>query len=61
MLPIQHGRVRTGGCVDRRGFESNWTARWRPGDVEPVRGRALVEGDWAEIQFRGEIKPLAQT
>ncbi|HUD22552.1 MAG TPA: trigger factor [Acidobacteriaceae bacterium] len=23
--------------------------------------RALVEGDWAEIQFRGEIKPLAQT
>jgi trigger factor len=23
--------------------------------------RALVEGDWAEIQFRGEIKPLAET
>ena len=23
--------------------------------------RALAEGDWAEIQFRGEIKPLAQT
>ena len=23
--------------------------------------RPLVEGDWAEIQFRGEIKPLAQT
>jgi len=23
--------------------------------------RALLEGDWAEIQFRGEIKPLAQT
>ena len=30
--------------------------------VEPVEeDRALVEGDWAEIQFRGEIKPLAQT
>jgi trigger factor len=29
--------------------------------VEPVEEeRALVEGDWAEIQFRGEIKPLAQ-
>ena len=23
--------------------------------------RALAEGDWAEIQFKGEIKPLAQT
>jgi trigger factor len=23
--------------------------------------RALTEGDWAEIQFRGEIKPLSQT
>jgi len=23
--------------------------------------RELTEGDWAEIQFRGEIKPLAQT
>ena len=23
--------------------------------------RALAEGDWAEIQFRGEIKPLAET
>jgi trigger factor len=23
--------------------------------------RALVEGDWAEIRFRGEIQPLAQT
>jgi len=23
--------------------------------------RALTEGDWADIQFRGEIKPLAQT
>ena len=23
--------------------------------------RALAEGDWAEIQFRGEMKPLAQT
>ncbi len=23
--------------------------------------RALADGDWAEIQFRGEIKPLAQT
>jgi len=30
--------------------------------VEPVEeDRALTEGDWAEIQFRGEIKPLAQT
>ena len=30
--------------------------------VEPVEeDRALMEGDWAEIQFRGEIKPLAQT
>jgi trigger factor len=30
--------------------------------VEPVEEeRALAEGDWAEIQFRGEIKPLAQT
>jgi trigger factor len=30
--------------------------------VEPVEeDRALVDGDWAEIQFRGEIKPLAQT
>jgi trigger factor len=30
--------------------------------VEPVEeDRTLVEGDWAEIQFRGEIKPLAQT
>jgi trigger factor len=30
--------------------------------VEPVEeDRALAEGDWAEIQFRGEIKPLAQT
>jgi trigger factor len=30
--------------------------------VEPVEeDRALVEGDWAEIQFRGEIKPLVQT
>jgi trigger factor len=30
--------------------------------VEPVEeDRALVEGDWAEIQFRGDIKPLAQT
>ena len=30
--------------------------------VEPVEeDRALVEGDWAEIQFRGEIKSLAQT
>ncbi len=30
--------------------------------VEPVEeDRALVEGDWAEIQFSGEIKPLAQT
>ena len=29
--------------------------------VEPVEEeRALVEGDWAEIQFKGEIKPLAQ-
>jgi trigger factor len=30
--------------------------------VEPVEeDRALVEGDWAEIQFRGEVKDLAQT
>ena len=30
--------------------------------VEPVEeDRALGEGDWAEIQFKGEIKPLAQT
>jgi trigger factor len=30
--------------------------------VEPVEeDRPLVEGDWAEIQFRGDIKPLAQT
>jgi trigger factor len=30
--------------------------------VEPVEeDRALANGDWAEIQFRGEIKPLAET
>ena len=30
--------------------------------VEPVEGdRALADGDWAEIQFRGEVKDLAQT
>ncbi len=30
--------------------------------VETVdEDRALVEGDWAEIQFRGEVKDLAQT
>lgn len=30
--------------------------------VEPVEEeRALVDGDWAEIQFRGEVKDLAQT
>jgi len=30
--------------------------------VEPVEeNRALVDGDWAEIQFRGEVKDLAQT
>jgi trigger factor len=30
--------------------------------VETVEeDRALVDGDWAEIQFRGEIKPLVQT
>ena len=30
--------------------------------VETVEeDRALTEGDWAEIQFRGEVKPLAQT
>ncbi|HZY63013.1 MAG TPA: trigger factor, partial [Edaphobacter sp.] len=30
--------------------------------VEPVEeDRALAEGDWAEIQFRGEVKDLAQT
>ena len=30
--------------------------------VEPVEeDRALANGDWAEIQFNGEIKDLAQT
>lgn len=30
--------------------------------VEPVEeDRVLVDGDWAEIQFRGEVKDLAQT
>jgi trigger factor len=30
--------------------------------VEPVEeDRSLVNGDWAEIQFRGEVKDLAQT
>ncbi|HMF53753.1 MAG TPA: trigger factor [Edaphobacter sp.] len=30
--------------------------------VEPVEeDRTLVDGDWAEIQFRGEVKDLAQT
>jgi trigger factor len=30
--------------------------------VEPVEEeRPLVDGDWAEIQFRGEVKDLAQT
>ena len=30
--------------------------------VEPVdEDRALVEGDWAEIEFRGEMQDLAQT
>jgi trigger factor len=30
--------------------------------VEPVEeDRALIDGDWAEIQFRGEVKDLAQT
>lgn len=30
--------------------------------VEPVEeDRALVDGDWAEIQFRGEVRDLAQT
>ncbi len=30
--------------------------------VEPVEeDRTLVDGDWAEIQFRGEVKELAQT
>jgi trigger factor len=30
--------------------------------VEPVEeDRALADGDWAEIQFRGEVKDLAQT
>jgi trigger factor len=30
--------------------------------VEPVEeDRSLVDGDWAEIQFRGEVKDLAQT
>jgi len=30
--------------------------------VEPVdEDRSLVDGDWAEIQFKGEVKDLAQT
>ena len=30
--------------------------------VEPVEeDRALAEGDWADIQFRGDIKPLVET
>jgi len=30
--------------------------------VEPVEeDRPLIDGDWAEIQFRGEVKDLAQT
>ncbi len=30
--------------------------------VEPVEeDRALVEGDWAEIQFRGDLQDMAQT
>ena len=30
--------------------------------VEPVEeDRALADGDWAEIQFRGEVKDMAQT
>ncbi len=30
--------------------------------VEPVEeDRPLADGDWAEIEFKGEIKPLAQT
>ncbi|HEY2039365.1 MAG TPA: trigger factor [Edaphobacter sp.] len=30
--------------------------------VEPVEeDRALVDGDWAEIQFKGEVKDVAQT
>ena len=30
--------------------------------VEPVdEDRALVDGDWAEIEFRGEVQDLAQT
>jgi trigger factor len=30
--------------------------------VEPVtEDRALVDGDWAEIQFRGQVRDLAQT
>ena len=34
----------------------------RQATVEPVEeDRALVEGDWAEIRFKGEIKPLAET
>jgi len=34
----------------------------RHATVETVEEeRALAEGDWAEIQFRGEIKPLAET
>ena len=34
----------------------------RQATVETVEEeRALADGDWAEIQFRGEIKPLAET
>ena len=30
--------------------------------VEPVEeDRALADGDWAEIEFKGEVKDLAQT
>jgi len=34
----------------------------RVATVEPVEeDRALVDGDWAEIEFKGEVKPLVET
>ncbi|MDR3746445.1 MAG: trigger factor [Acidobacteriaceae bacterium] len=34
----------------------------RVATVEPVEEeRALVDGDWAEIEFKGEVKPLVET
>ena len=41
----------------------SWRGSWSShATVEPVEeDRALVDGDWAEIEFKGEIKDLAQT